>query len=48
VWINTYNQFDAVAPWGGFKQSGYGRDNGAEGLEKYLQTKTVWVNYAGA
>lgn len=48
VWINTYNQFDAAAPWGGFKQSGYGRDNGREGLEKYLQTKTVWVNYAGA
>lgn len=46
VWINTYNQFDAVAPWGGYKQSGYGRDNGAEGIEKYLQTKTVWVNYA--
>lgn len=46
VWINTYNQFDAAAPWGGFKQSGYGRDNGREALEKYLQTKTVWVNYA--
>lgn len=46
VWVNTYNQFDACAPWGGFKQSGYGRDNGKEGLEKYLQTKTVWVNYA--
>lgn len=46
IWINTYNQFDAAVPWGGFKQSGYGRDNGREGLEKYLQTKTVWVNYA--
>lgn len=46
VWINTYNQFDAVAPWGGFKKSGYGKDNGREALEKYLQTKTVWVNYA--
>ena len=45
VWINTYNQFDAAAPWGGFKQSGYGRDNGMSGIEKYLQTKTVWVNY---
>lgn len=46
VWINTYNQFDAAVGWGGFKQSGYGKDNGREGLDKYLQTKTVWVNYA--
>lgn len=46
VWVNTYNQFDAAAPWGGFKQSGYGRDNGMAGIEKYLETKTVWVNYA--
>jgi acyl-CoA reductase-like NAD-dependent aldehyde dehydrogenase len=45
VWVNTYNQFDPAAPWGGFKQSGYGRDNGMAGIEKYLQTKTVWVNY---
>jgi acyl-CoA reductase-like NAD-dependent aldehyde dehydrogenase len=48
VWVNTYNQFDAAAPWGGYKQSGYGRDNGREGLEKYLQTKTVWVDYSAA
>jgi acyl-CoA reductase-like NAD-dependent aldehyde dehydrogenase len=46
VWINTYNNFDAIAPWGGYKQSGYGRDGGREGIEKYLQTKTVWTNYA--
>ncbi|MBY0558822.1 aldehyde dehydrogenase family protein [Hyphomicrobium sp.] len=46
VWINTYNQFDAAVGWGGFKQSGYGKDNGREGIEQYLQTKTVWVNYA--
>lgn len=45
VWVNTYNQFDAAAPWGGFKQSGYGRDNGMVGIEKYLQSKAVWVNY---
>ncbi|MAC80258.1 MAG: betaine-aldehyde dehydrogenase [Rhodobacteraceae bacterium] len=46
VWVNTYNQFDAAAPWGGYKQSGYGRDNGMAGIGKYLQTKAVWVNYA--
>jgi len=45
VWVNTYNQFDAAAPFGGYKQSGYGRDQGAAGIEKYLQTKSVWVNY---
>ncbi|MEG6510262.1 aldehyde dehydrogenase family protein [Methyloligella sp. 2.7D] len=45
VWVNTYNQFDAAAPWGGYKQSGYGRDNGREGILKFLQTKTVWSNY---
>ncbi len=46
VWVNTYNQFDPAAPFGGFKQSGYGRDNGHEGIEKYLQTKAVWINTA--
>jgi acyl-CoA reductase-like NAD-dependent aldehyde dehydrogenase len=45
VWINSYNLFDAAAPWGGYKQSGYGRDGGREGIEKYLQTKTVWTKY---
>jgi phenylacetaldehyde dehydrogenase len=46
VWVNTYNLFDAAAPWGGYKQSGYGRDGGREGIEKYLQTKTVWTQFA--
>lgn len=46
VWVNTYNQFDAAAPFGGYKQSGYGRDHGREGLEKFLETKTVWLNIA--
>lgn len=45
VWVNTYNQFDAAAPFGGYKQSGYGRDGGKEGLDKYLQTKTIWINH---
>ena len=45
VWVNTYNQFDAAAPFGGYKASGYGRDNGMAGIDKYLQTKAVWVNY---
>jgi acyl-CoA reductase-like NAD-dependent aldehyde dehydrogenase len=46
VWINCWNQFDAAAPFGGYKHSGYGRDAGKEALEKYLQTKTVWTSLA--
>jgi phenylacetaldehyde dehydrogenase len=44
VWVNCYNYFDATAPWGGFKLSGYDRDCGREGLEKYLETKTIWTS----
>ncbi len=44
VWVNTYNQYDAASPFGGFKQSGFGRDLGSESaLEKYTQVKSVWV-----
>ncbi|MBC8120733.1 MAG: aldehyde dehydrogenase family protein, partial [Gemmatimonadaceae bacterium] len=44
VWVNTYGQFDPSAPFGGYKMSGYGREQGREALEFYLQTKTVWVD----
>ncbi|HWO90007.1 MAG TPA: aldehyde dehydrogenase family protein [Gemmatimonadales bacterium] len=44
VWINTYNFYDAAAPFGGYKASGFGRDLGREALEGYLETKTVWVS----
>jgi aldehyde dehydrogenase (NAD+) len=43
VWCNTYNSFDAAQPFGGFKQSGHGRELGANGLENYLETKTVVI-----
>jgi acyl-CoA reductase-like NAD-dependent aldehyde dehydrogenase len=44
VWVNTYNQYDSASPFGGYKQSGFGRDLGYEGaLEKYTQVKSVWV-----
>ncbi len=43
VWINAYNFYDAGAPFGGFKASGYGRDLGRDALDSYLETKTVWV-----
>ncbi|HND32138.1 MAG TPA: aldehyde dehydrogenase family protein, partial [Myxococcota bacterium] len=43
VWVNSYNLFDASSPYGGYKQSGYGRENGKEVLEAYTQLKSVWV-----
>jgi phenylacetaldehyde dehydrogenase len=41
VWINCYNIFDAALPFGGYKQSGWGRDMGHEALENYTETKAV-------
>jgi aldehyde dehydrogenase (NAD+) len=43
VWINTYNGFDTASPFGGYKQSGFGRDLGAHALEQYTSIKSVWV-----
>ncbi|MBS1258734.1 MAG: NADP/NAD-dependent aldehyde dehydrogenase PuuC [Candidatus Scalindua arabica] len=44
IWINTYNSFDAASPFGGFKQSGFGRELGVHALELYTQVKSVWIN----
>jgi phenylacetaldehyde dehydrogenase len=41
VWVNCYNVFDPALPFGGFKQSGWGREGGPESLELYTQTKAV-------
>ncbi len=43
VWVNCYNVFDAALPFGGYKQSGWGREMGAEALELYTETKAVCV-----
>ncbi len=43
VWINTYNIFDAALPFGGYKQSGWGREMGKEALELYTETKAVVI-----
>ncbi|KXK40274.1 MAG: Aldehyde dehydrogenase PuuC [Candidatus Hinthialibacteria bacterium OLB16] len=43
VWINTYNTFDAASPFGGYKESGIGRELGKHALANYLETKSVWV-----
>lgn len=44
VWVNCYNVFDAASPFGGFKFSGFGRENGKQALDLYTETKSVWVN----
>ena len=44
VWVNCYNVFDSAAPFGGYKQSGFGREGGIHALELYTQIKTVWIN----
>jgi acyl-CoA reductase-like NAD-dependent aldehyde dehydrogenase len=44
VWVNGYNMIDATSPWGGFKQSGVGREMGPYALEHYTEVKSVWVN----
>ncbi len=43
VWVNCYDVFDAAAPFGGFKQSGIGRELGEYGLEEYTEVKTVTI-----
>jgi aldehyde dehydrogenase (NAD+) len=44
VWLNTWHKYHPNAPFGGYKMSGYGREQGAEALESYTQYKTVWAN----
>ena len=44
VWINCYNVFDAALPFGGFKQSGWGREMGHAALDNYLETKAVCMS----
>lgn len=47
VWINTFNMFSPASPFGGYKQSGYGREMGKQALELYTQVKSVWVDLSG-
>ena len=41
VWANTFNRFDPTSPFGGYKESGYGREGGRHGLEAYLKTEDI-------
>ena len=47
VWVNTYDVFDAAAPFGGFKQLGHGRDLGYESLNSWTESKTVIMPLLG-
>ncbi|HEU4928955.1 MAG TPA: aldehyde dehydrogenase family protein [Candidatus Krumholzibacteria bacterium] len=44
VWINTYNVYHPASPFGGYKESGFGRELGAQALDMYLERKSVWVS----
>lgn len=46
VWINNHRSMNWVTPFGGYKQSGYGRENGIHVMDHYTQTKSVWVDLA--
>jgi betaine-aldehyde dehydrogenase len=46
VWVNDYHPYVPQAEWGGYKQSGVGRELGNAGLEEYRETKHVWHNIA--
>lgn len=48
VWINDYHPYVAQAEWGGYKQSGIGRELGIAGLDEYRETKHIWTNTAPA
>jgi len=44
VWVNTYRAVSYMSPFGGYKRSGLGRENGQDAIWHYLQTKSVWIN----
>ncbi len=43
VWINTWGDTDAASPFGGYKQSGHGREMGKEGIDLYSEVKSIWI-----
>ncbi|MDQ7078638.1 MAG: aldehyde dehydrogenase family protein [Robiginitomaculum sp.] len=48
VWVNSANQFDAACGFGGYRESGFGREGGREGMFEYLKPKNDWSNKGGA
>lgn len=47
VWVNTYRAVSYMAPFGGYKRSGIGRESGREAVSHFLQTKSVWIDTSG-
>ena len=45
VWVNAYDRSSLTTPFGGFKQSGFGRDRSPHAIDKYMDFKTIWTNY---
>jgi len=45
VWVNTYDRSSLTTPFGGFKQSGFGRDRSPHAIDKYMDYKTIWIDY---
>lgn len=48
VWVNAYRAVSFMSPFGGYKDSGLGRENGAQAIHESLQTKSVWINTGAA
>ncbi|MEK9725098.1 MAG: aldehyde dehydrogenase family protein [Rhodospirillaceae bacterium] len=44
VWVNTYRAVSYIAPFGGYKKSGLGRESGQAAIEEWMQTKAVWIS----
>jgi len=47
VWVNTYRAVSYMSPFGGYKRSGLGRENGMSAIREYLQEKSVWIDVSG-
>jgi 4-(gamma-glutamylamino)butanal dehydrogenase len=45
VWVNSFDRSSVATPFGGFKQSGFGRDRSAHAIDKYTDLKTIWTAY---
>ncbi len=45
VWVNTFDRSSMATPFGGFKQSGFGRDRSPHAIDKYMDYKTIWIDY---
>jgi aldehyde dehydrogenase (NAD+) len=46
IWVNTYRAVSYLSPFGGYKRSGLGRENGQDMIREYLQVKSVWISIA--